>query len=81
MSASSPLSVAEMALSLYAVNEGYLDKVPVDKIVDYETELHDFARSSNQEALETINASGDYNDEIEATLKGICDGFAEKGAY
>jgi F-type H+-transporting ATPase subunit alpha len=77
----SPLSVAEMGLSLYAVNEGYLDDVPVEKVVDYEAELHDFARSSNQADLDAINASGDYNDEIEATLKSICDGFAEKGAY
>ena len=44
-------------------------------------ELHDFARSSNPEALDAINESGDYNDEIAATLKSICDGFAEKGAY
>ena len=35
----------------------------------------------NQEALDNINATGDYNDEIAATLKSICDGFAEKGAY
>ena len=77
----SPLSVAEMALSLYAVNEGYLDEVDVDKIVDYETALHDFARSNNQDALDAINESGDYNDEIEASLKGICDAFGEKGAF
>jgi F-type H+-transporting ATPase subunit alpha len=77
----SPLSVAEMALSLYAVNEGYLDEVPVDKVVDYETELHDFARSNSQDVLDTINESGDYNDEIEAKLKSICGAFAEKGAY
>ncbi len=77
----SPLSVAEMALSLYAVNEGYLDKVPVDKVVDYEAELHDFARSSNQADLDAINETGDYNDEIAAKLKSICDAFAEKGAY
>ncbi len=77
----SPLSVAEMALSLYAVNEGYLDDVSVDKIVDYESALHDYARSHNQAELDTINESGDYNDEIEAQLKGICDAFAEKGAY
>ena len=77
----SPLSVAEMALSLYAVNEGYLDKIDVAHIVDYETELHDFARSNNADDLERINESGDYNDEIEASLKTICDGFAEKGAY
>ena len=31
----SPLSVAEMAISLYAVNEGYLDDVPVEKVVDF----------------------------------------------
>jgi F-type H+-transporting ATPase subunit alpha len=77
----SPLSVADMGLSLYAVNEGYLDKVPVEKIVDFEVALHDYARSNNQDVLDSINESGDYNDEIEASLKVICDGFAEKGAY
>jgi F-type H+-transporting ATPase subunit alpha len=77
----SPLSVAEMALSLYAVNDGYLDDVAVEKVVDYEEALHDFARANNQEVLDSINASGDYNDDVAASLKSICDGFAEKGAY
>jgi F-type H+-transporting ATPase subunit alpha len=77
----SPLSVAEMALSLYAVNEGYLDKIAVAHIVDYEAELHDFAKSSYAGELDRINETGDYNDEIEAGLKAICEGFAEKGAY
>ena len=31
--------------------------------------------------LDAMNESGDYNDDIAAKLKGICDGFAEKGAY
>ena len=77
----SPLSVAEMALSLFAANEGYLDKVEVAKIVDYEAALHDFARANNQSDLDAINASGDYNDDVVATLTGILDGFSEKGAY
>ena len=77
----SPLSVAEMALSLFAVNEGYLDKVPVSKIVDFENELHDFARANNQAEIDEINKTGDYNDQIAAKLKSICDAFAEKGAY
>ena len=77
----SPLSVAEMALSLYAVNEGYLDEVDVARVVDYEAALHDFARSNHGDVLENINASGDYNDEIAASLKAVCDGFGEKGAY
>jgi len=77
----SPLSVAEMALSLFAVNEGFIDDVPVDKVVDYEAALHDFARANYQSDLDTINESGDYNDEIAAKLKSICEAFAEKGAY
>jgi F-type H+-transporting ATPase subunit alpha len=77
----SPLSVAEMALSLFAANEGYLDGVDVAKVGDYEEALHDFARSNNQDLLDKINESGDYNDEIEADLKSVCDGFAEKGAF
>ncbi len=77
----SPLSVSEMALSLFSVNEGYLDDVDVSKISDYEAALHDFAKSNANELLEKINQTGDYNDEVEASLKQICDEFAEKGAY
>ena len=58
-----------------------IDEVPADKVVDYEAALHDFARANNQGDLDAINESGDYNDDIAAMLKGICDSFAEKGAY
>jgi len=77
----SPLSVAEMALSLFAANEGYLDPVPVNRIVDYEQALHDFARANNADLLDQVNESGDYNDDIEAGLKKVCDAFTEQGAY
>jgi F-type H+-transporting ATPase subunit alpha len=77
----SPLSVAEMAVSLYAVNEGYLDGIGVDKVQDYEAALHDYARANNQDLLDKINETGAYDDDIEAALKALCDGFAEKGAY
>ena len=77
----SPLSVSEMALSLFAVNEGYLDDVEVVKISDYESALHDYARSNEGELLENINKTGDYNDDIEASMKKICDDFAKNGSY
>ena len=77
----SPLSVAEMALSLFAVNEGFIDPVPAKKVVDYEEALHDFAKANYADVLDGINKSGDYNDEIAASLKKICEDFAEKGAY
>lgn len=77
----SPLSVAEMALSLYAVNEGYLDGVEVENTGNFENSLHEFARSNHGDLLDRINETGDYDDEIEAGLKAACDGFTEKGAY
>ena len=77
----SPLSVAEMALSLFSVNEGYLDGVAVEKVIDYETALHDYARANFADDLNEMNETGDYNDEVEAKLKSICDKFVEDGAY
>ncbi|MDH4108769.1 MAG: F0F1 ATP synthase subunit alpha [Gammaproteobacteria bacterium] len=76
-----PMAVAEMGLSLYAVNEGYLDKVPVAKVGAYEAALHDYARANHGDLLDTINKTGDYSDEIAAGLKACCVGFAQKGAY
>ena len=77
----SPLSVAEMALSLYAVNEGYLDDVDILKVGDYEESLHDFARTNFATLLDEINKSAEYSDEIQAELKKVCDDFSEKGVY
>ena len=52
-----PLSVAEMAISLYAANEGMLDDVPVNKIVDFEAAMHAHIRSNNNDLLDQINES------------------------
>ena len=73
--------MAEMAFSLFAVNEGYLDNVEVVKVLDYEAALHDYAKSNASELVEMINTSGDFNEEIEADMRKLCDDFAEKGAF
>jgi F-type H+/Na+-transporting ATPase subunit alpha len=75
-----PMSVAEMALSIYAVNNGYMDKVDRNKVVEFETALQNFARSSHRAALDDINAEPTLK-KHEATLKKICDDFAATGAY
>jgi F-type H+-transporting ATPase subunit alpha len=76
-----PLSVAEMALSLYAVNEGYLDDVPVEKVVDFEAALHAHARSHAGDLLAKINSTGKYDDEIQAGMKAAVEAFTSTGAY
>ena len=77
----SPLSVGEMALSLFAANEGFLDDVPVEKVVDYEEAMHDFARTSHGDLLEKINSTGDFSDEIKAGMTAALEAFKSTGVY
>ena len=51
-----PMSVAEMALSIYAVNNGYIDKVELKKVVAFEAALQAFAKTNHKAALDAINA-------------------------
>ncbi len=77
----SPMSVAEQAFSLLAANEGYLDEVEVNKVVDYEAAMQSYIKSNYGALLDKINASGDYNDEIEAEMKKALDDFAANGSW
>jgi F-type H+/Na+-transporting ATPase subunit alpha len=71
----SPMSVAEMALSLYAGNSGYFDKVERLKVVETEAALQSFARASYADLLKSINGKPDLSKEVEAGLKKCCDEF------
>jgi F-type H+-transporting ATPase subunit alpha len=75
-----PLSVAEMAVSLYAVNNGFMDKVDKKKVVEFEAALLSFARSNHGQLLEAINAKPVLK-EHEASLKKIVEDFVATGAY
>jgi F-type H+-transporting ATPase subunit alpha len=70
-----PLSVAEMAVSLYAANEGYLDDVDVKKVVDFEHALHTYMRTNHAELLDKINESGDYATDIADGFKAALEDF------
>jgi F-type H+-transporting ATPase subunit alpha len=77
----SPMSVAEMAISLYAANEGYLDDVDVNRVVAFEDAMLGHIRSNNQDMLDRINESGDYNDDVAAEIKQAIDDFKANGVY
>jgi F-type H+/Na+-transporting ATPase subunit alpha len=70
-----PMSVAEMALSLFAGNNGYFDKVDRLKVVETEAALQSFARSSYADLLKSINSKPDLSKDVEAALKKCCDEF------
>jgi F-type H+-transporting ATPase subunit alpha len=71
----SPLSVAQMAISLFAVDRGYIDEVELAKVGDFEAALHSYMASSHKALVDKINEAGDLNDEIESGLKSALDSF------
>jgi F-type H+-transporting ATPase subunit alpha len=70
-----PLSVAEMAVSLFAANQGYLDDVPVKKVVDFEHALLSFMRSHYSDLLKKVNQTPEYNDEVAGAFKKAVEDF------
>ena len=76
-----PMSVAHQALTIYAVNEGYLDDVPVNKLLAFEAGLHAHFDNTDGALVEKINASGAWNDEIEAAFKKGIGEFKTTGSY
>ena len=71
----SPMTVAQMAVSLFAANEGYLDDVDVNKVVTFEDALQSYMKSSQSELMDTINREMDYSDDVAAGLKRALDEF------
>jgi F-type H+/Na+-transporting ATPase subunit alpha len=63
-----PLSVADMAVSLYAVDRGFFDSIPVDHIVEMENRLRAFMHRGYASLLAKINQSPELNGAIESAL-------------
>ena len=77
----SPLSVAEMAVSLFAVENGYLDEIELEKIGDFESGLHSYMARSQGELMQKINDTGDFSDEIEGAMKAAVDDFVANHSW
>lgn len=75
------LSVAEQAVVLFAVEFGYLDDVELSKIASFETALLDYSNRNHAEFMQELTKTGNYNDEIKDTLKGILDSFKANSAW
>ncbi len=70
-----PLSIAIMAVSLFAVENGYVDDIELEKVGDFESALHSYMSSSHADLVDKINSTGDFDDDIEAALKAAVDDF------
>ena len=71
----SPQSVAEMGVVLFAINEGFLKDVALDKIGKFEASLLDYMNSEHKALMSKINEKGDFNGEIESGIKDAIEKF------
>ncbi|HMV71772.1 MAG TPA: F0F1 ATP synthase subunit alpha, partial [Pseudomonadales bacterium] len=77
----SPLSVAQMAVSLFAANEGYLKNIEIKKVLDFEAALHSFMASEYGALMNSINSTGDYSQDTAKALKEALDKFVATQAW
>jgi len=76
-----PLQVWQLAVSLYAVTKGYLDDVPVDKVLAFESALHLHLREQHDNWIASVEASLDLSKADEDALKALLLAFKKTGAY
>lgn len=76
-----PLSVAEMAISLFAANEGFIDDVDVNKVGSFEAALLSNMRSNHADLMATINDTGNFNDDIAGEMRTAIESFKKTGSW
>ena len=76
-----PLSVAEMAITLFAINKGAFDDVPMNKVLAFEIGLHAFVKSQYKTLEEAIESSKDLSADNEKILIAAIDKFKSTAVY
>ncbi|MGZ3696984.1 MAG: F0F1 ATP synthase subunit alpha [Bdellovibrionota bacterium] len=71
-----PMNVEHQVIIIYAATHGYLDKFPVEKLKDYETQLQQFMDSKHPEIYKGVRETGKIDDTIKGKLDGALKEFA-----
>ncbi|PAT31186.1 F0F1 ATP synthase subunit alpha [Vandammella animalimorsus] len=71
----SPLNIALMAASLFAVNKGYLDDVEVKRVLDFEKGLHQYLQTSHGALLDKLLSNKAMDKDAEAELTSAIESF------
>lgn len=76
-----PLSVAQMAFSLFAVDKGLVDDINVKEIVSFEAGMHSYLSSQYQSLVDTINKECQYNDDISQKMYDAISDYKKNGSW
>lgn len=72
-----PLVVEEQVVVLYALTNGSMDDVDVDKILQWEMEMRKYMRSSHKNILESVKKEGSLSKELTKELEKAINDFKE----
>ncbi len=72
-----PMSLSKEVTILYAVNKGFLDDVPVEKIAEFESNFHKFMESNHPEIFKQIETDKEFKPETEDKLKSAISEFKQ----
>jgi len=75
-----PLSVADMAVTLYASNNGYFDDVEVSRVLACESALHQFMKTKHSALIDKIESSKNLDGDDEKTLVAGIEEFKKSWA-
>ena len=75
----SPLTVAQQVIAVFSGVRGFLDKVELSKIKNIEKQVYEEVKSSNPEIIDSINNTGQLDEEVEKKLTSIIEQFQKKG--
>ncbi|VWB87613.1 ATP synthase subunit alpha [Burkholderia lata] len=76
-----PLQVWELAVSLYAANNGYLDDLDVKQVLSFEKGLRESLKTSNADLIKRIEDTKDLSKDDEGALRSAIESFKKSGAY
>jgi len=76
-----PLAVWEMALTLFAVNNGYFDDIDVKKALAAERSMRDYVKTSFADLVHRIEEKNDLSADDEKLLKSAIEEWKKKGSY
>ena len=76
-----PMSVAAMAVTLFATNEGYLDDVEANKVVEFEEALQGYVKTQHNQLLDELNEKKSYDEDVADKLHEALKDFKENGAW
>lgn len=72
-----PLPFEQQTMILYALTHGFIDDVPVDDIMQYESQLSDYLESNAKDLMDTIRQTAALpdTDKLDAAIKSFTEGF------